>query len=1076
MSLSALSPVKPLQVLLLEDSQENCRLITETLSRDGLSHQAHVARNQQEFKQALAQDRFDIILSDFTLPGYSGAEALALAHECQPETPFVLLSGVLGEEHAVEAMRAGATDYVLKSRLERLPSVVRRALREAESRRAERDISERERQQVETDLRTSEERLRAVWENSHDGMRLTDSAGRVLAVNEAYCRLVKMPREKLVGELFTLAYQTQEGEDRLAAYQGGFLTDSLVARHTILIRLWNSEPLELEVSNSFIRLVGARKLVLSICRDITERNRVTAHREALAQLGYRLSAARTARQAGEIIIEVADKLLGWDACTFDLYSAAEDKLETVLNFDTIEGHRLETPPTYHDANPSPVARRALLLGGQLILKTKPEMLPQSAPFGDTSRPSASILMVPVRDTHQTIGLLSLHSYRPKAYDARSLETLQTLADHCAGALNRIRVHEELQNAQQRLNHFLKESPAVIYSLKLSDQQPVPVWVSNYMQELLGFTTEQACQPDWWSSHVHPEDLPELTSAFRELPQRKRLVREYRIRHQDGSYRWVRDELRLVSQPDGSSPEILGAWVDITEGKALQEVQKRLATAAEQSAESILITDVRGEILYVNPAFERVSGYSRAEAVGKNPRLLKSGKHDPAFYRKLWETITTGDVWQGRITNQRKDGSFFEEDATISPVRDAGNRIVNFVAVKRDVTHETQLESQLRQAQKMEAIGQLAGGVAHDFNNLLLVMRGNAELLMLDADQLPEPFKEGLKQITSAAERAASLTRQLLAFSRKQIMQPQLVVLNDVIANLTKMLKRIIGEHIDLQCHYGAELPFVQADPGMLEQVLVNLVINARDAMPQGGQLHVATEKINIGDIYLRVNPEARPGQFVCLTVRDNGSGIPPEHLPRIFEPFFTTKQPGKGTGLGLATAYGIVKQHRGWIEVFSQVDTGTTFRIFLPAVAAPAANPAPKAPEQPVRGGSETVLLVEDEQAVRMITRRMLESAGYSVHEASSAREALEKWTQRLDQVALLLTDIVMPEGITGRDLADKFRIRKPGLKVIFMSGYSADVAGKDTEFFRRTKTHFLQKPCSSRLLLETVRRSLDEP
>jgi CheY-like chemotaxis protein len=308
-----------------------------------------------------------------------------------------------------------------------------------------------------------------------------------------------------------------------------------------------------------------------------------------------------------------------------------------------------------------------------------------------------------------------------------------------------------------------------------------------------------------------------------------------------------------------------------------------------------------------------------------------------------------------------------------------------------------------------------------------------------------------------------------------VLQPQPLVLNDVIVNLTKMLTRVIGENIDLQCHYAAPLPYVQADAGMMEQVILNLVVNARDAMPAGGKLRVATQHARFDEAQARAKPEARVGEFVCLSVSDTGTGIAPEVLPRIFEPFFTTKEVGKGTGLGLATVYGIVQQHRGWVEVSSQVGKGTTFNMFLPAIPTPAGLAAAAEVGADVRGGNETILLVEDDHAVRMTTRRVLESKGYKVWEATSGREALDQWRSHAEEIALLLTDIIMPEGMTGRDLAERLWQQRSGLKVVFMSGYSADVVGKNTDFMRRTKSHFLQKPCPSRTLLETVRRCLDE-
>jgi signal transduction histidine kinase/ActR/RegA family two-component response regulator len=384
------------------------------------------------------------------------------------------------------------------------------------------------------------------------------------------------------------------------------------------------------------------------------------------------------------------------------------------------------------------------------------------------------------------------------------------------------------------------------------------------------------------------------------------------------------------------------------------------------------------------------------------------------------------------------------------------------------------QEQLRQSQKLEAIGQLAGGVAHDFNNLLTVIRGNTELVLMSPSQLSHVGVECLNQTVAAADRAAKLTRQLLAFSRKQVMQSQPLNLSEVVSNTSKMLKRIIGEHIHLQCCCGSALPLTEADAGMLEQVLVNLVVNARDAMPRGGQLIIRTASKVFGPQEMRSHEEARPGHFVTLEVSDTGTGIAPEDLPHIFEPFFTTKEIGKGTGLGLATVYGIVKQHQGWIEVATQVGSGSTFTIFLPAIEASVPQKPAVFESAYLPGGHETILLVEDEDSVRLLTRRLLEQFGYTVHEASSGRAALELYRSSSVHFDLLLTDIIMPGGLSGRDLAAQLRAANPSLKVIFISGYSGEALGHETEFVRQTQSRFLAKPCSPQLLLQTVRQYLD--
>ncbi len=416
-----------------------------------------------------------------------------------------------------------------------------------------------------------------------------------------------------------------------------------------------------------------------------------------------------------------------------------------------------------------------------------------------------------------------------------------------------------------------------------------------------------------------------------------------------------------------------------------------------------------------------------------------------------------------------DGTVLDQSS--SPVRDKYGKYYGRIWVFRDITEQRKLEQQFRQSQKMEAIGQLAGGVAHDFNNLLSVILGYGSLLLV-ADELSSESKDSAQQIISAAERAATLTRQLLAFSRRQVMQLRQLDLNVVVTNLTKMLQRIVGEDVRLQLNLHPNPLLTRADAGMLDQVLLNLVVNARDAMPGGGRLYIETSERSFTEEQAAALPESSPGRHVCLRVTDTGSGIAPELLSQIFDPFFTTKGPSKGTGLGLATVFGIVKQHGGSLSVESEVGRGTTFQIYLPTTEATGESSVEVIPKAKPRGGTETILLVEDDYAVRMLTCAVLERVGYRVLKASHGVAALKIAEQHQDAIHLLFTDIVMPEDMSGLELAARLQARMPALRVIFTSGYSADIAGR--ELTLQLGQNFIQKPASPQELLETVRRCLD--
>lgn len=569
--------------------------------------------------------------------------------------------------------------------------------------------------------------------------------------------------------------------------------------------------------------------------------------------------------------------------------------------------------------------------------------------------------------------------------------------------------------------------------------------------------------------VHPDDLERLVRSIQSSAERlSRWHEAYRVRFPDGRTLWVEGTATPERLGDGST--LWHGYIqDVTERKRAEAAVRIRDAALEAAATAILITDREGIIEWTNPAFTELTGYGLDEALGRTPwDLMRSGVHGDEFYEDLWTTVRAGKPWVGELVNHRKDGTSYPEALSINPVRDIDGKVSHFVAFKRDLTEERAQQARLLQSQKMESVGRLAGGIAHDFNNILTVICGTTELA-LGSIAAGHPLRGDLEDVHDAAQRASALTRQLLAFSRQQVLKPETFGINGVVTDLSKMLTRLIGGDVVLVLDLAEDAPVVKADVHQLEQVIVNLVVNARDAMPLGGKLTLATRALSVTGA-TRDGPP--PGDYARLTVRDTGTGIPADVRPRIFDPFFTTKEVGKGTGLGLATAYGIVRQSGGTIAVETEEGRGTAFHVFLPLVGAHGT------PDTPVIGGPaghaprpKTVLLVDDENTLRKVTARMLERVGYHVLPASGGKEAIELAEQHAGTIDLLLSDIVMP-GMTGPELLDALRRQDPDLRALFTSGYPGEAV---PEFgVQSGSVPFIPKPYSLADLTEEVRRILE--
>jgi two-component system cell cycle sensor histidine kinase/response regulator CckA len=891
---------KTLRVLNVEDSERDAALVRRHLALAGYDVIAERVDTQAAMKAALKERHWDLILSDYTMPNFSALDALAVLEESGLDIPTIIISGTVGEELAVQAMLAGAHDYLMKDNLVRLGASIERELHVADSRRAHR--------QAEEALKASEAELRALFAAMTDLIIVLDAEGRHLKIAPSRPIHSYLTAAERIGKTLHELFSKEKADFFLEHVRRAL-------KEKQMHRVEYSLPIEGE-DRWFEGSVSpmTEDTVIWIARDISEHKR---SEEALKE---------TVRSKEESLA-LLDTILASAPIGFALYNRnlelerINDKLAAI--------------------NGLPVKQH---LGGSLS-----QVLPEMAPVLEP--------------------LLK-----------RVLETGEPVID----------------------------------------------------LELCGETTVNSGDRQFW------------------------LVSFYPVRMQGG--------------------EILGVGLlvsEITDRKraeeALRESEERYRDLVENAHDIIYSHDLAGHYTSINKAGETITGYTVDEVLELNLAQTVAPEYLPRAKEMLKRKLAGECVTAYEMEIIAKDGRRITVEANTKLVYQNGSPI-GVQGIARNITKRKQLEEQLRQSQKMEAIGQLAGGVAHDFNNLLTAINGYCSLALQSLDE-GNPIKSYLEEVKKAGDRATNLTRQLLAFGRKQILQPLALNLNDVISDMNKMLRRLIGEDIHFTAKLDPDAGKVLADPGQIEQVLVNLIVNARDAMPQGGTLTLETTDVEFDSGYLSGHVGVQTGNYVMLAVSDTGTGMDEETRQRIFEPFFTTKEKGKGTGLGLSTVYGIVKQSGGNIWVYSEPGKGSTFKVYLPRVESKADQLKENIADTVVVGGSETVLLVEDEDVVRGLARRILEQAGYSVVEAGRAAEALGFCEEHIGEIDLLLTDVVMP-GMSGKELADHLQLQRPDLKLLFMSGYTDEAIGNHG--ILDSSVQLIQKPFTASGLTKKVRDVLD--
>jgi PAS domain S-box-containing protein len=997
-------------ILIVEDDLGIAELERGRLEEAG--YRIAIAATAEDAMRKIQDGAVDLIVLDYRLTGETdGLDLYARMKAAGHNLPVILVTGFSDEAIAIRALQAGVRDFVAKSveYLDYLPDMVERILRQT---RTERRLAE------------SEARLAGIIESAKDAIIVVESNRKISLFNPAAERMFGCPASAALGRWLTdFIPEEQEPVAGTSDMDVGSLSARLREGTQGVRADGEGFPLEATVS---VGGTSGRRFATVVIRDITARKQAEADLRRTTELLKAVvegttDAVYVKNRDGKYLLynEAAARLIGKSVAEV----LGED--DTAL-FDPESARR--------------VMERDRLVMATGTIETEEETLTAA---GITRTYHA--IKGPYRDEKGSI----------------------------AGVLGISRDITDRKRAEETLARDAQILASVRDSIIVTDLNGIVTYWNAGATRLFGWTAEEMI------GRHYTDRFPEPTRTWiaDEISRRatgEDWVGEFEDWRKDGSRVWIDARVSRIVDVAGRPVGILGVSHDITDRKRAEEDLRLRDRAIRAVAQGIMITDPNqrdNPVIYSSPGFQRLTGYTAEEVVGHNCRFLQGKDTDPAAVAQVRVAIHAGEPCTVELLNYRKDGTSFWNELSISPVRDETGRLTHFVGVQTDVSGRRSLEDQFRQAQKMDAIGRLAGGVAHDFNNLLTVINGYSEVLL---GNLPtgDPTRDLIQEIHGAGERASGLTRQLLAFSRKAILEPRVLDLGGVVANVERMLRRILGEDIQLAFETDRDVGMVNVDPSQIEQVILNLVVNARDAMPQGGRLTIEIRNAELDATYAHLHLDARPGRHVLLAVTDTGCGMDAATIARIFEPFFTTKGE-HGTGLGLATVHGIVKQSGGHVAVYSEVGHGTTFKVYLPRVESqPPVSPA-RSNQSALPRGSETVLLVEDEDAVRELTRRVCQGCGYTVLEARDGAEAIRLAETHPGRIDLLISDVVLP-GIAGREVAERLAGMYSGIKILFMSGYTDDAVVRHG--ILEAKVAFLQKPFTPVALARKVREVLDSP
>jgi PAS domain S-box-containing protein len=902
---------------------------------------------------------------------------------------------------------------------------------------------------AEAEQRAREVESEALFRHDPDAV-LVLADGVCVAANRGAGELLACRPEELLGRRLAEFAADRSADGGLPANAGGTPgagdREGAVSRHGWRFRRADGQVGDAEVTLTAIP--GEPRRVVARVRDVTERIRAERLRDVAFELSEAAAEARTAAALYPTIHAIVGKLMP----AGNFYIALHDPASDLISF----------PYFVDEVDPVPEPKRPGRGLTEVVLRTGEPLLASPEVFEALVRrdevdligaPSIDWLGVPLKTGDRTIGALVVQSYTEGVrYGERERDLLMLVSAHVAQVIERTRAQEQLRATEQRLREIVEHSSNLFYA---HGPDHVLTYVSPQTRQFLDCEPAEALVRRTEFATDNPINRAGFESTERAIRTgQPQPVFELELAGRAGRRIWVEVSEAPVVR-DGVVVAVVGALTDITARRQAEAERARLATAIEQAGESVILTDPEGTIEYVNPAFCRTSGFTRAEVIGTPLRSLEGVGRRPVQFQEMLDTLRRGEVWSGRTMKRRRDGSLYQVESSVAPVFDAVGETVQFVAVERDITQEVELESQLRQAQKVEAVGKLAGGLAHDFNNLLQALLSAVQVLQASGGSA-DRVRLLAGELEAHIRRGASLTRQLLIFARRDITRTESVDLNDVVRDASELLRRLIRENIRMETALHAQPVLVEADRSQLEQVLVNLVLNASEAMPVGGELALRTGQDDDGGAWFEV----------C----DTGVGMPEDVRGRIFEPFFTTK-PGKGTGLGLSVVHSIVRRHGGAIAVTTGEGRGSSFRVTLPArpLGLPSEALWAEASPEPPAGRGERVLLVEDEPGARDGLTDMLTMLGYAVTAAPSGEQAEALAAD--GGFDALLTDLMLP-GLSGAELAGRLARRWPDLRVLIMSGYAEDEALRQSA--RIGSLRYLQKPFDMSTLARELRAALD--